>query len=170
MGYCNPDDTSASHRQVNLAGATDLRVRFVHGDATRRFQFSRTETVECVQHVKVCTVRVYAEDRTVTLTPASAVGSAVEFAVPIDERPRRIGAVWDFIQCVKDVLSAARRDDEDRARVVARTRVGAATNPYADAWLVDYNEVCPHSTLNYLTPKEFAEALTTQPIPQLPAA
>ena len=40
----------------------------------------------------------------------------------------------------------------------------------ADAWLDDYNEVRPHSSLNYLTPKEFAEALTTQPIPQLPAA
>lgn len=40
----------------------------------------------------------------------------------------------------------------------------------ADAWLVDYNEVRPHSSLNYLTPKEFVEPLTTQPIPQLPAA
>jgi putative transposase len=40
----------------------------------------------------------------------------------------------------------------------------------ADAWLVDYNEVRPHSSLNHLTPKEFAEDLTTQPIPQLPAA
>jgi putative transposase len=27
----------------------------------------------------------------------------------------------------------------------------------ADAWLVDYNEVRPHSSLNYLTPNEFAE-------------
>jgi putative transposase len=35
---------------------------------------------------------------------------------------------------------------------------------------VDYNEVRPHPSLNYLTPKEFAEALTTRPIPQLPAA
>jgi putative transposase len=40
----------------------------------------------------------------------------------------------------------------------------------ADAWLIDYNEVRPHSSLNYLTPKEFAETLTTEPIPQLPAA
>ena len=40
----------------------------------------------------------------------------------------------------------------------------------ADAWLTDYNEVRPHSSLNYLTPKEFAETLTTQLIPQLPAA
>jgi putative transposase len=40
----------------------------------------------------------------------------------------------------------------------------------ADAWLVDYNDVRPHSSLNYLTPKEFAEALTTLPVLQLPAA
>jgi putative transposase len=40
----------------------------------------------------------------------------------------------------------------------------------ANAWLIDYNELRPHSSLNYLTPKEFAETLTTQPIPQLPAA
>jgi putative transposase len=40
----------------------------------------------------------------------------------------------------------------------------------ADAWLVDYNEVRPHSSLQYLTPKEFVESLTTHPIPQLPAA
>jgi putative transposase len=40
----------------------------------------------------------------------------------------------------------------------------------ADAWLVDYNEVRPHSSLQYLTPKEFADTLTTHPIPQLPAA
>jgi putative transposase len=40
----------------------------------------------------------------------------------------------------------------------------------ADAWLADYNEVRPHSSLQYLTPKEFVESLTTHPIPQLPAA
>jgi putative transposase len=40
----------------------------------------------------------------------------------------------------------------------------------ADVWLVDCNEVRPHSSLNYLTPKEFAGALTTQRIPQLPGA
>lgn len=40
----------------------------------------------------------------------------------------------------------------------------------ADAWLVDYNEVRPHSSLGYLTPKEFAETLATQSIPQSPAA
>ncbi len=38
----------------------------------------------------------------------------------------------------------------------------------ADAWLVDYNEVRPHSSLNYLTPKEFVENFST-PIPQSPA-
>ncbi len=37
----------------------------------------------------------------------------------------------------------------------------------ADAWLVDYNEVRPHSSLNYLTPKEFVENFST-PIPQSP--
>ncbi|MHB8442395.1 MAG: IS3 family transposase [Candidatus Tyrphobacter sp.] len=36
----------------------------------------------------------------------------------------------------------------------------------ADAWLVDYNEVRPHSSLNYLTPKEFAET-QKQHTPQL---
>ncbi len=40
----------------------------------------------------------------------------------------------------------------------------------ADVWLVDYNEVRPHSSLGYLTPKEFVENLTIEPIPQLPAA
>lgn len=39
----------------------------------------------------------------------------------------------------------------------------------ADIWLVDYNEVRPHSSLNYLTPKEFVDTLTTAPIPQSPA-
>ena len=40
----------------------------------------------------------------------------------------------------------------------------------ADVWLIDYNEVRPHSSLGYLTPKEFSETLATHPIPQLPAA
>jgi putative transposase len=40
----------------------------------------------------------------------------------------------------------------------------------ADLWLVDYNEVRPHSSLGYLTPKEFVESLTIEPLPQLPAA
>lgn len=40
----------------------------------------------------------------------------------------------------------------------------------ADFWLVDYNEVRPHSSLAYLTPKEFVESLATEPLPQLPAA
>ena len=38
----------------------------------------------------------------------------------------------------------------------------------ADAWLIDYNEVRPHSSLDYLTPKEFAEKnATTTSHPQL---
>ena len=40
----------------------------------------------------------------------------------------------------------------------------------AETWLLDYNEVRPHSSLAYLTPKEFVETLTIAPIPQLPAA
>ena len=40
----------------------------------------------------------------------------------------------------------------------------------AEIWLADYNEVRPHSSLGYLTPKEFVEALTIEPTPQLPAA
>lgn len=40
----------------------------------------------------------------------------------------------------------------------------------AAAWLVDYNEVRPHSALKYLTPKEFAEALRTDLTPQLSLA
>lgn len=42
----------------------------------------------------------------------------------------------------------------------------------AAPWLADYNEVRPHSSLGYLTPKEFVESLTTQnqTTPQLPAA
>jgi len=31
----------------------------------------------------------------------------------------------------------------------------------AAAWLLDYNEVRPHSSLKYLTPKEFTETLRT---------
>jgi len=38
------------------------------------------------------------------------------------------------------------------------------------AWLVDYNEIRPHSSLDYLTPKEFVETLTTDPTPQLQVA
>jgi putative transposase len=37
-------------------------------------------------------------------------------------------------------------------------------------WLVDYNEVRPHSSLRYLTPKEFVESLPTNPPPQEPLA
>jgi putative transposase len=40
----------------------------------------------------------------------------------------------------------------------------------ADAWLTDYNEVRPHSSLGYLTPKEFVERLTTESILQSAAA
>jgi putative transposase len=40
----------------------------------------------------------------------------------------------------------------------------------ADVWLVDYNEERPHSSLGYLTPKEFVERLKIEPTPQLPAA
>lgn len=36
----------------------------------------------------------------------------------------------------------------------------------AQDWLVDYNEVRPHSSLGYLTPKEFVQTLTSEPIPQ----
>ncbi len=38
----------------------------------------------------------------------------------------------------------------------------------AGIWLTDYNEVRPHSSLEYLTPKEFVKTLTTSPIPQSP--
>lgn len=34
----------------------------------------------------------------------------------------------------------------------------------AQDWLVDYNEVRPHSSLGYLTPKEFVQTLTTEPV------
>jgi putative transposase len=40
----------------------------------------------------------------------------------------------------------------------------------ADEWLLDYNEQRPHSSLDYLTPKEFVESLTTNPDSQLSAA
>lgn len=40
----------------------------------------------------------------------------------------------------------------------------------AEPWLTDYNEVRPHSSLRYLTPREFVDTLTTNPTPQLPAA
>ncbi len=40
----------------------------------------------------------------------------------------------------------------------------------AEVWLLDYNEVRPHSSLGYLTPQEFAESLKIEPTPQLPAA
>jgi putative transposase len=37
----------------------------------------------------------------------------------------------------------------------------------ADAWLIDYNEVRPHSSLGNRTPKEFADALAINPTSQL---
>ena len=40
----------------------------------------------------------------------------------------------------------------------------------AEAWLIDYNEVRPHSSLGYLTPKEFVETLSTESTPQLSPA
>ena len=40
----------------------------------------------------------------------------------------------------------------------------------ADDWLVDYNEIRPHSSLGYLTPKEFIENLASPLLPQLPPA
>ncbi len=40
----------------------------------------------------------------------------------------------------------------------------------AELFPLDYNEVRPYSSLQYLTPKGFVESLTTHPIPQLPAA
>jgi putative transposase len=40
----------------------------------------------------------------------------------------------------------------------------------AEVCVADYNEVRPHSSLGYLTPKEFVENLTTEHIPQLPVA
>jgi putative transposase len=46
-------------------------------------------------------------------------------------------------------------------RTLAEIRDGA------DIWLADYNEVRPHSSLGYLTPKEFVESLPTSPSPQL---
>ena len=49
-------------------------------------------------------------------------------------------------------------------RSLADARVGA------DAWLVDYNEVRPHSSLKYLTPQEFADTLRTDLTPQLSLA
>jgi putative transposase len=49
-------------------------------------------------------------------------------------------------------------------RTLAEIREGA------DTWLIDYNEVRPHRSLGYLTPKEFVETLTIEANPQLPAA
>jgi putative transposase len=40
----------------------------------------------------------------------------------------------------------------------------------AEAWLVDYNEVRPHSSLGYLTPAEFIASLEKYYAQQLPAA
>lgn len=37
----------------------------------------------------------------------------------------------------------------------------------ADAWLIDYNEIRPHSSLGNRTPKEFADTLTINPTSQL---
>lgn len=42
--------------------------------------------------------------------------------------------------------------------------------PAAAIWLSDYNEVRPHSSLGYLTPKEFVERLATNVTPQLQVA
>jgi len=40
----------------------------------------------------------------------------------------------------------------------------------AAAWMIDYNEVRPHSALGYRTPKDFAESTKTTPPSQLSAA
>jgi putative transposase len=40
----------------------------------------------------------------------------------------------------------------------------------AARWLVDYNEVRPHSSISYLTPQEFVASLKITAIPQLPMA
>jgi putative transposase len=45
-----------------------------------------------------------------------------------------------------------------------------AVRAAAETWLIDYNEERPHSSLGYLTPKEFVETLTTNSNPQLPVA
>lgn len=37
-----------------------------------------------------------------------------------------------------------------------------------EAWVTDYNEVRPHSSLGYLTPEEFAAAWTEQASPRTP--
>jgi putative transposase len=46
----------------------------------------------------------------------------------------------------------------------------AEIRDHAAEWLIDYNEVRPHSSLGYLTPKEFVETLSTNPPPQLQVA
>jgi putative transposase len=45
-----------------------------------------------------------------------------------------------------------------------------AVRAAAETWLIDYNEERPHSSLGYLTPKEFVETLTNNQTPQLPVA
>ena len=40
----------------------------------------------------------------------------------------------------------------------------------ADAWLIDYNEIRPHSSLGNRTPKEFAESLKINQPLQVSAA
>jgi putative transposase len=40
----------------------------------------------------------------------------------------------------------------------------------ATAWMHDYNEIRPHSALDYRTPKDFAESIKTTPPSQLSAA
>jgi putative transposase len=40
----------------------------------------------------------------------------------------------------------------------------------AQEWLIDYNDERPHSSLAYLTPKEFAEGPGVDPTPQLSVA
>jgi transposase InsO family protein len=40
----------------------------------------------------------------------------------------------------------------------------------AQEWLIDYNDERPHSSLTYLTPKEFADGPGVHPTPQLSVA
>jgi len=44
------------------------------------------------------------------------------------------------------------------------------TQDAARAWLGDYNEERPHSSLGYLTPQQFVNALPSEPTPQLSVA
>jgi putative transposase len=75
------------------------------------------------------------------------------------EKPMQNGQVESFNGRVRDeLLNPNCYPDLSTARAAAAE------------WLIDYNDLRPHSALGYLSPAEFIKSITNQPTQQLSAA